>query len=246
LRLNLEAAASALEEFAGNAASRGDDHEKELKQALYRLDAALATDRLEDIRAAVRAASVSIMASFEQMRALNQLAIAQLKDEIRVLHQKIQWARHTAAPEHATETWSRRDVDDRIEALLKEDTSFCLVLVVLRNLKALASRNSNGVMEDALQSLQVRLRNLLGGDSTVGRWTTNQFVALLNVAPGSAMSMSREASQKLMEPYDFVEGGVRRSLSFQAAAGMVDHRSGADPLKFRAGLEKLSAALGGV
>lgn len=247
LRRNLDAAARALEEFAGKTAASGDDHEKELKQALKKLDAALTNDNLEEIRAAIRSASAGISASFEQMQALNHLAIAQLKDEIRVLHEKCQRSRPPATKEQQpVETWSQPGVDDQIEALLRRDASFCLVLVVLRNFKTLAGRNSNSVMADALQSLQVRLRGTLGNASTVGRWTTNQFFAILNVPPANAMSLSRDISQKLMEPYDFLEGSTRRSLSFQVGAGIVDYRSGGDVVKFRAGLEKLSAALGGV
>jgi GGDEF domain-containing protein len=246
LRRNFEAAARALEEFAGTTVSRGDDQEQELRQTLGRLEATLECDRIEDIRAAVRAGAASILTSFEHMRALNHLSIAQLKDEIRLLHQRSPLGRPSAGQNPLARTWSRRDIDDRIEELLKRDMSFCLVLAVLRNLKPLVSRNSNAVMEDALQSLQVRLHTMFKDASVVGRWTTNQFVAILNVAPGSSIAMSREVAQKLMEPYDFVEDGVRRSLSFQVAAGIVDHRTGSDVPKFRTGLDRLSSALGGV
>ncbi len=244
LRRDVDAAASALEEFAVNTASSGNDHEKELKLALNRLDVAVASERLDEIRAAIRSASARIFASFEQMQAANHLAVAQLKDEIRLLHQTIQSGRRSAASERPPEVWNRQEIDNRIDKLLSQDVSFCLILVVLRNLKMLASRNSGAVMEDGIQSLQARLQGMLGGAS-VGRWTKNQFVAILDGAPGSAMVMSREVAQKLTEPYDFQEGGVPRTLSFQVAAGVVDHRAGADVLKFRTGLEKLSVALGG-
>jgi GGDEF domain-containing protein len=244
LRGDLDAAASALEEFAINTASSGDNHEKELKQTLNRLDVAAASERLDDIREAIRAASARILASFEQMQAANHLAVAQLKDEIRLLHQTIQSGRRSATSERRPKAWNRRKIDDQIDELLSQDASFCLILVVLRNLKPLASRNSGVVIEDALHSLQARLQGMLGGAS-VGRWTKNQFVAILKGAPGSAMVMSREVVQKLTEPYDFQDGGVRRTLSFQVVAGVVDHRTGADVVKFRTGLEKLSTALGG-
>ena len=52
-------------------------------------------------------------------------------------------------------------------------------------------------------------------------------------------------AQKLMEPYYFQDQGAPRTLSFQVTAGMVDHRTGADVLKFHARLEQLSKALGG-
>lgn len=243
LRKELDAAVSALDDFAGNAVTRGDVHEKALQQALKSLDTAAASDRLETIKAAIRAASADILSSFEQMQARNQIAIAQLKDEIRLLHQKIQAGRNMVALN--TETWNRQDVDHRIDQMLSQNTSFCMVLIVLRNLKTLASRYSGAVVEEALESLQVRLRDTLGGGSMLGRWTVNQFVAILNVAPSNAMAISRDAAQKLTEPYSFKHEGIPCTLVFQVAAGVVDHQAGADVLKFQSKLASLSKALGG-
>jgi GGDEF domain-containing protein len=243
LRKEMDAAVSALEEFAGNASARGDDHEKELKQALKTLDDAAASDRLEAMKAAIRAASADILSSFERMQAKNQFAIAQLKDEIRLLHQKIQAGRRPAASN--AETWNRQDVDQRIDQMLSQSTPFCLVLIVLRNLKILASRYSGGVVEEALESIEVRLRDALGGESMLGRWTTNQFVAILKVSPSSAMAISRDAAQRLTEPYSFKHEGIPSTLVFQVAAGVVDHQAGSDALKFQNKLASLSKALGG-
>ncbi len=242
LRKEMDAAVAALEEFAGNASARGDDHEKELKQALRSLDAAADSDRLEAMKAAIRAASADILSSFEQMQAKNQFAIAQLKDEIRLLHQKIQAGRR---PVLNAETWNRQDVDQRIDQMLNKNAPFCLVLIVLRNLRMLASRYSGGVVEEALESLEVRLRDALGGDVMLGRWTSNQFVAILNVSPSSAMAISRDAAQKLTEPYSFKHEGIPCTLVFQVAAGVVDHQAGSDALKFQNKLASLSKALGG-
>jgi GGDEF domain-containing protein len=243
LRKEMDAAVSALNEFAGNATARGDDHEKELKQALKSLEAAAFSGRFEEIRAAIRIASVDILSSFDQMRAQNQLAVAQLKDEIRLLHQRIQAGRRSVAP--ASETWNRQDIDRQIDEMLKQNASFCLVLIVLKNLKPLTGRYSSGAVEDALQALQVRLRDTLGGESMLGRWTANQFVAILNVSPSSAMAASRDAAQKLAAPYSFTHNGTPSTLVFQIAAGVVDHQAGSDVLKFQPKLASLSAALGG-
>ena len=165
------------------------------------------------------------------MQAQNQFAVAQLKDEIRLLHQKIQAGRRSAAP--AVETWNRQEVESRIDEMLKQNTSFCLVLIVLKNLKPLTSRYSGAAVEDALQALQVRLRDPLGGASMLGRWTANQFVAILNVAPSRAMAASRDAAQKIAEPYSFTHKGIPSTLVFQVAAGVVDYQDGSDALKFQ-------------
>jgi GGDEF domain-containing protein len=243
LRKEMGAALSALDEFAGGTAARGDDHEKELKQALKSLETAAFSGRFEDVRAAIRAASADILSSFEQMRAQNQLAVAQLKDEIRLLHQGIQAGRRSVA--QPSETWNRYEIDHQIDEMLKQNTSFCLVLIVLKNLKPLTSRYSGSAVEDALQGLQVRLREALGGASTLGRWTANQFIAILNLSPSAAMAASRNAAQKLAEPYSLTHNGVPSTLVFQVSAGVVDHQAGADVLKFQAKLASLSVALGG-
>ncbi len=243
LRKEMDAAASALDEFAGNTVARGENHEKELKRALKSLEAASFNNQLNEIRTAIRAATADILSSFEQMRAQNQFAVAQLKDEIRLLHQKIQMGRTSAtAP---PETWNRRDIDSRIDELLKKNTSFCLVLIVLKNLKPLISRYSGAAVEEALQALQARLRDLIGDAPMLGRWTTNQFVAILEVSPSSAMAVSRGAAQKLAEPYSFKHEGIPSTLVFQVASGMVDHKAGSDVLKFQTKLASLSVALGG-
>ena len=243
LRKEMEAALSALEDFAVGTTAHGDDHEKTLKRALKSLETAAFSSRFEDIRAAIRGASADILSSFAQMQAQNQFAVAQLKDEIRLLHQRIQGGPGSGVP--AAETWNRQDIDCRIDEMLKQNTSFCLVLIVLKNLKPLASRYSAAAVEDALQALQVRLRDSLAGASMLGRWTANQFVAILNVSPSSAMAASRDAAQKLAEPYSFTHNGVPSTLAFQVAAGMVDHQAGSDVLKFQPKLASLSVALGG-
>jgi GGDEF domain-containing protein len=243
LRKEMDAALSALEGFAGDTVAHGDDHEKELKRSLRNLEAAAFSGRFEDIRAAIRAISADILASFAQMRAQNQFAVAQLKDEIRLLHQRIQGGRSSTAA--APETWNRQDIDRRIDEMLKQNVSFCLVLIVLKNLKALTSRYSLAAIEDALQALDVRLRESLGDASMLGRWTANQYVAILKVSPSSAMAASRDAAQKLAEPYSFTHNGVPSTLVFQAAAGVVDYQAGSDALKFQPKLASLSTALGG-
>ena len=53
-------------------------------------------------------------------------------------------------------------------------------------------------------------------------------MAILNVSPSSAMAASRDAAQKLTEPYSFTHKGIPCTLVFQVAAGVVDHQAGSD------------------
>ena len=79
--------------------------------------------------------------------------------------------------------------------MLSQNTSFYLVLVVLRNLNVIAARNKSNVVEDAVKSLEVRLQQQLGNTAITGRWTSNQFIAILGSAPSNAITLSRDVSR---------------------------------------------------
>jgi GGDEF domain-containing protein len=255
LRLDVDAAALALEEFAGHTTTSGDDHEKTLKQSLQRLDSVATSGRLEEVKEAIRSASAGILASFDQMRASSQLAVAQLKDEIRLLHQKLdpggRAARQEsappapAAPAPMLPTVSSPELDARIALLLRQNSPFCVVLVVLRNLNSLAVRSSPAVVAEGLECLESRLRGILGRDAMVKRRSARQFVAILTASPRDAMALSRDLAHKLAEPFFFEKHGVSQTISFQLSAGMLDHRADADPAKFHDRLEKLALTLAG-
>ena len=93
LRDDVRAASQAVEVFAGNFSASGTDLDVEVKRDLQRLDKAARTAPLEELRGVIGGVSASIASSFERVKSSNQLAIAQLKDEIRVLHKEIEIAR---------------------------------------------------------------------------------------------------------------------------------------------------------
>ena len=74
------------------------------------------------------------------MRASSQLAVAQLKDEIRLLHEEVQTARQAQKPDPAAE--SRLHITSRMKEFINNDKAFSVLLVVVRNLEGL--RNAFG------------------------------------------------------------------------------------------------------
>jgi LPS O-antigen subunit length determinant protein (WzzB/FepE family) len=93
LRRDVQAAAAATEAFAGSVSESEILLEHGLKRELQHLNKTAASDDIQEIRGAIHASTAKITASVDQMRTSNQLAIAQLKDEIRLLHQEVQAAR---------------------------------------------------------------------------------------------------------------------------------------------------------
>jgi GGDEF domain-containing protein len=177
------------------------------------------------------------------MRASNHLAIAQLKDEIRLLHQEVKAARRSQTPDPAAE--SRQRITGRMEEFIKKNTPFSVLLVVVRNLEGLQNCYSADVIASALRGFQGRFENILPSSAIVGRWAKDQFAAILSTAPGNAIEMSSEVVRKLSEPFIEQGKGGSHSIVFNPRAGVIEYGTGSDLAKFQVRLKQLSDALAG-
>ncbi|HTB19984.1 MAG TPA: GGDEF domain-containing protein [Bryobacteraceae bacterium] len=243
LRREVQAAAAAVESFAGSINESEVNLESGLKRELNGLNQTAASDDIQVIRGAIRASTTKIAASIQQMRSSNQLAIAQLKDEIRLLHQEVQASRRSTAPDPSAESQQR--INGRMEEYIKKNTPFSVLLVVVRNLEGLQNCYSAQIIDSALRGFQSRFENIFPSSATVGRWAKDQFAALLSTAPGNAIDMSSEVVRKLSEPFVEQENGGKHSIVFNPRAGVIEFGSGSDLVKFQARLKQLADALAG-
>jgi GGDEF domain-containing protein len=241
LRQEVQAAAAAVEAFAGSINETEISLESGIRRELNGLNQAAASGDVQEIRGAIQASTSKIGASIQQMRASNQLAIAQLKDEIRLLHQEVQAARRSQTADPAAE--SRARINGRMEELIRKNAAFSVLLVVVRNLEGLQNCYSANVIDTAVRGFQARFENILPSSAVVGRWAKDQFAAILSTAPGSAMEMSSEVVRKLSEPFFEREKGQTHSVGFSPRAGVIEFSAGSDPAKFEARLRQLAGAL---
>ena len=240
LRNDVRAASQAVEVFAEKFTASGADLDVEMKRELQRLNKAVGLDDLKEVRSIISNASAAIASQFERMRSTNQLAVAQLKDEIRVLHQEIETARKWRSTAESLETPKQQQIFQVIDALLREKTPFSLILVAVRNPTGLESCYPKAAIESALASLHVRFQNSLPRDSRTGSWTDAQFVAVVTVEPATAMAMSRDLAKKLSGVY-VLEGA--RTVTLNVTAGVIDWKVRTDPSSLRRRLQQLSDAL---
>jgi GGDEF domain-containing protein len=246
LRKDVQAAAAAVEAFAGSVSESETLLEHGLKRELQHLGKAAASDDIQEIRGAIRDATAKIAASVDQMRTCNQLAIAQLKDEIRLLHQEVQAGRRPKAdPAQEKSQGENRAVDNRITELIRQNRPFSVLLVVVHNFEGLRNCFTADVIANALRDFQVRFENILPAPATTGRWGQDQFAAILGTPPANAMEMSSEVVRKLSVPFIESEQGASHSVIFTPRAGVIEFRPGLDPVKFQAKLKQLADALAG-
>ena len=239
LRKDLGASIKALESFTASIASSGEDHETQIEAELQRLERLTDEDSIEEIRRGVRIATAEIAASLERMQRNTQMVIAQLRDEIRLLHE----AQNPRRSQPAAEFFSRATIDQNIEQFLARKQPFCLLFVNLRNLQRVESRLPRGVVERALEELMSRLQSIVGRGALVGRWSWQSFVAIVDPQPGGGMALTREATRKLSGGYSMHEDGSTHEVTLEITVGTLHRGADDDPSAFAKRLAQLSAAL---
>ena len=244
LHLEIRNAAEAMQSFAESVAASGTGHEKEIRTSLAELDRATRSESIAEIHGIVANVRESVAHSVERITQRHQMMIAELRDEVRMLHQHIEAERHTAALDVSTGVWNRMKLDSRISGLLEAREPFCLLLVRIRNFKQTEVRYSREVLEGALKALLQRLTGMLGNKSKVGRWNEDSFAAVLEAEPAAVIRLSRDVTQRLSGMYSVQVNGSAHSVSFHVTAGVIDRATGGDAQSFHKKLVQMSEALG--
>ena len=243
LRSELKAAADAMEIFAENVVSSSADHKEGLQDALGKLDAVIQEESITKVRNALVQTKAQISSSIERMEQEHHLIIAQLRDEIRSLHDQIDADRKAHHMDGATGVWNRQKLQSQMDQMLDHDESFCVLVVGIRNLKRLDQRHSPAVIEAGVKALLQRLAVMLGENNMMGRWDEEIFAAILQIDPSSAIGISRQAGQKLSGTYSAQENGISRNIELQAVAGVIERQRGMDKTVFYKKLDQMADVL---
>ena len=160
-----------------------------------------------------------------------------------MLHQEIEQERKALYTDVAFGAWNRQKVNTHLDNLLRQQRPFCVLLVRVRNLKHLETQFSRDVVHGTLKVLLSRFAALTGEEGVLGRWSTDQFVAILDMPAARAIALSSEAAAKLSGSYIMKENGRTQKVTVHAAAGVTEHPSGGDCTIFHQKLEQLSEAI---
>jgi GGDEF domain-containing protein len=245
MRKDLQNAAAAMKVFAETVTASGNDCDLQLRQEVKQLEELAATDDIERIRCGIESTTGAIIRTYGELRRSHQLVVTQLQDEIRTLHQAMDNERSRMDRDHVSGAWNRQKLNERIERLLQQNDSFCVLLVSARNLRRLERQHSSAVMTDALRTLVQQFDGILGGEAMIGRWSEDVFSAILDMDPSSAMALSTEINRKLSMSFPVWTSGVAQMLTIETSTGIVDRRRDSDPSKFYRKLEQMAAAMAG-
>jgi GGDEF domain-containing protein len=205
LREQLAATAQALQETVEALSNSDGDYTARIRTIVDRLRELARTAESDALRAAVADAAQSIEESLVEMRQQHQFAISQLQTEIRVLHARVDSLENAAAIDEATKFSSRRSIEEYIQSL---GAGACQILLCkLHGLAQARAKFSSAIADDLVANFARRLRNSVPKEAVVGRWSEQDFLALLPASLSEEAIQPKSIAYHLSMPYACLSGG---------------------------------------
>jgi GGDEF domain-containing protein len=246
LRKEVEGATAAVEAFARDVTGNSADYEEHLKEDLKQCEKVAQAEDIQVIRRDLREVTGKILVDCEQMQRANQLVVAQLQDEIRLLHRQVQEAhRPPAASSEAVAENSDFEPTAKIAELLGQSQAFSVLVVAVRNLPRLAAQHPPEVIESVLDIVDERTRALFGEEAVIENLNGGAFAVVLNGSQEKMASLPSETARRVSGDYTVTNLGKPLVMKLQATVGVVHHRAGADARIFCKNLEQMINALCG-
>lgn len=205
LRTQLSSTVQALREMVEGLSQSDTDHNEKLRGALARLREAANSPEGSAGWAVVRTAADSIEQSLEQIRKQHQFTVSQLQTELRLLHSRIDSLEAAVATDEATKFSNRRFIAEYLGAIPAQGASF--LILKIQGLAEAKARFGPEIADDVVATFGRRLRNTLPKDAVVGRWSEQDFLAIVPVSKPADMTLVKRVSEHLSMPYACMIGG---------------------------------------
>lgn len=214
----------ALQDLMASLAGGAEDQQECLQVEMERLKMLSGVDDLPLIRAGLRDSMRGISGCIEQIQRQNQLVVAQLQDEIRTLHSRLETAEHLAAIDPVTGLMNRREVEAAIRRQVTSSAPLCLIFVWIRNLKMLQRQYGHKIADDITVAACRNFAAIVENRGTAGRWSDDELIAMVNIPKAEAMRLCRDLPGQLRGPHECMQNGRPLQLLLQITSGVVEAR----------------------
>jgi len=206
LHSQLSSTAQALREMVEGLSQCDTEHADTLRGALGRLRGVANSPEGSPVRAAVRLLADTIEQSLAQLRKQHQFTISQLQTELRLLHNRIDSLEAAASTDEVTKFSNRRFLAEYLGATPVEGT--CFLVLQMRGLAEARVRFGPAIADSVVATFGRRLRNTVPRDAVIGRWSEQDFLAIVPAAakPADGTLIQRFA-EHLSMPYACMIGG---------------------------------------
>ncbi len=219
LRQELSDSVTALERTLEALAQCDGDHGVQLRNAVARLRS-LPVDAGGAVREIVMAAASTIERSLEEVHKQHQLSVAQFVMEIGILHKRIDALESAASIDRLTQLFNREEMEARIRGGRPAKVS--VLLLKAGGLRAAETRFGRDVAEELAGAFAKRLHNSLPSTAVIGRWSEEEFLAILETDQPETAALARRISEGLAGAYACLKAGKTVRPAIHLRVGIVN------------------------
>ncbi len=220
LRDELAGMARALQETLDSLAQSDGNHATRLRKTVLGLREIPETDDSSVLRAKMQASADSIEVSVDQIRKEHQLAVSQFLVEIRMLHTRIVALEAAATVDMTTGIFNRAEMEERIRSA--PSGGYHLLLLQVRGLRRAAVQFGPHACDELSGAFIKRLKNSLPQNVTLGRWSTEEFIAMVPEVRDRNTASGRWVTDNLSGAYTCLQAGKTVRPSLQVSVGIAD------------------------
>jgi GGDEF domain-containing protein/ElaB/YqjD/DUF883 family membrane-anchored ribosome-binding protein len=224
IRDQLASTARALEEVMESLAQTDGDHEARIRAALHSLRDAAQHSAAAPVREVLLSAANAIDSGVEEMRKQHQSHVAQFMTEIHVLHNRIGQLESAGSIDSVTKLMTRGEIEKCVRNLGPGNVS--LVLMAISGLRLAEVRYSGDVAAQLAGAFTKRLRNIVPPTAVIGRWSAEEFVAILDVPVAEAIKAAKAVGEQLSGMYSCLQGGKVVRPDLQVRVMVVERTEG--------------------
>jgi hypothetical protein len=229
MRETVQAAKSAIGEIAATAAGGSVTHRDGVKRELETLQTVAGGGDLTLIRAALGHACVGIRCSHAAFVRAQQVAMLQLRDEVRILRETIAQRERQRDRDAESGAWQREYLEAEIRARWSRKETVSMLVLSIHNLGKLRADHSQeailGLFEALCKRMAAIVSNIasdIGSNNVmIARWSPNAFALLLPTAQPAA-AIADLVSGRLPGAYAVHAGGTSRTLVLDLSVAIVD------------------------
>lgn len=153
------------------------DYETRLRRALARLEAFACSPQAGGLHKALIAAISTVKGGLDEIARRQGSAVAQLMEEIRILHKKIDSMESAASVEVLAAVLARAELEKRIQS--QPARAGRLMLLAVAGFREAQAHFDKQVATQLAAGFLKRLYRILPDGSAVGRWSEEEFLILL-------------------------------------------------------------------
>lgn len=230
----------ALLHFASTLEKAADSGDQPIKSTVERLRLLSQSPEARPLRTALRAAADSVERGLEQLHRQHRLAVLNFQREIVSLHRLVDPASPPPLPGQNAALLDRSAIETRLRETIPGRA--WIALLRLRGFRMLCNQPGLDAATQVLAAFLARSRNTFPLQAVLGRWGTDEFVAVFPPpeASVSPMAFCRGLLEGLSDPYTCVIEGRTIRPAIDISACVVDTSARETPAQV---LERVEASL---